>query len=188
MGGRPALAEAPRARYVQTMATLLDTLLSRWFLAALLASLVLLGIAHAFETFGHLEPCHLCLQQRSAYWSAASVALIALLIRRFAPGWKLTPWLLALLALCFLAAAAIAIQQAGAEWKWWSAPEGCSGATTVTAADIARAMMGNMTKAPRCDEAPWRFLGLSMAGWDAVAALGLAGLSALAGARAFRKA
>lgn len=184
---RWTLAKRRPARYVLGMATLLDTLLARWFLAALIASLALLGIAHAFEAFGHLEPCHLCLQQRDAYWSAASVALVGLLIRRFAPGWKLTPWLEALLVLCFLAAAAIAVQQAGAEWKWWPAPEGCSGATTVTAADIARAMMGNMTRAPRCDEAAWRWLGLSMAGWDAVAALGLAGLSALAAVRSFRK-
>jgi len=164
----------------------IDPILRRWPAIALAASLILLAIAHAFELFGKLEPCHLCLEQRDAYWSAALVALIGLLSARFAPGWRLTPWIEALLVVIFLAGAVIAVQQAGAEWRFWSAPESCSGATTVTAADIARAMQGNMTKAPRCDEAPWRVLGLSMAGWDAVAFAVLALLSAAAARRSFR--
>jgi len=166
--------------------TLIELLLRRWLVVALAASLALLAVAHGFELIGKLEPCHLCLQQRDAYWSAALVALIGLASARFAPGWRLTPWIEALLVLIFLAGAAIAVQQAGAEWKLWSAPESCSGASTVTAADIARAMHGEMTRAPRCDEAPWRFIGLSMAGWDAVAFAVLALLGAAAARRSFR--
>ena len=165
---------------------LFDVVLRRWLIVALVASLALLGVAHGFEIFGKLEPCHLCLEQRDAYWSAALVALIGVIVARFAPGWRLTPALEALLVMIFLAGVAIAVRQAGAEWKLWSAPEGCSGAATVTPADIARAMQGNMTKAPRCDEAPWRFLGLSMAGWDALAFFGLALFSAAAAMRSFR--
>ena len=37
-------------------------LLTRWWTAfALAASLAMLGVAHAFEQFGGLEPCYLCL-------------------------------------------------------------------------------------------------------------------------------
>jgi disulfide bond formation protein DsbB len=32
----------------------------------------------------------------------------------------------------------------------------------------------------RCDEAPWSLFGLSMAGWNALASLGLAALGVLA--------
>jgi disulfide bond formation protein DsbB len=170
------------------MATPTDRILRRWPAWALAAALALLAIAHAFQTFGRLEPCHLCLEQRTAYWWAAAIALVGLAARRLSPAAGRWPWVEWLLALAFLSAAAIAIQQAGAEWKWWTAPESCSGATTVTAADIARAMQGTMTRAPRCDEAPWRLLGLSMAGWDALAALALAALSVAAALRRRRPA
>jgi disulfide bond formation protein DsbB len=150
------------------------------------AALGLLASGHSFETFGGLAPCLLCLEQVAAYWWAAGIAAAGLAARRLAPGARRWPWVEALLALAFLAAAAIAVQQAGAEWKWWPAPESCSGAATVTAADIARALQGEMGRAPRCDEAPWRLLGLSMAGWDALAAAGLAALSLAATLRRSR--
>jgi disulfide bond formation protein DsbB len=44
-------------------------------------------------------------------------------------------------------------------------------------------MKGLMGPAPRCDQAAWRFLGLSMAGWNALASLKLAVLSAWAAIR-----
>lgn len=160
----------------------LDTILGRWLAFALAASVLMLAAAHAFETFAGLEPCHLCLQQRDAYWAAIGVALLGLVAGRFMPAVR-GPWFEILLALVFLAGAAVAVQQAGAEWKWWSAPEGCSGATTVTAADILRGLSGKAGRAPRCDEAAGRFLGLSMAGWNALASAGLALFSAAAALR-----
>ena len=42
----------------------MNTLLRQWPAAAFLASAAMLAIAHAFETFGGLAPCTLCLQQR----------------------------------------------------------------------------------------------------------------------------
>lgn len=160
----------------------LDTILGRWLAFALAASVLMLAAAHAFETFAGLEPCHLCLQQRDAYWAAIGVALLGLVAGRFMPAVR-GPWFEILLALVFLAGAAVAVQQAGAEWKWWSAPEGCSGATTVTAADILRGLSGKAGRAPRCDEAAGRFLGLSMAGWNALASAGLGLFSAAAALR-----
>jgi disulfide bond formation protein DsbB len=38
-------------------------------------------------------------------------------------------------------------------------------------------MRGLKSAAPRCDVAPWRFLGLSMAGWNALISLKLTGWS-----------
>src|SRR5512146_1723101 len=165
-----------------TMAPI-DPILRRWLPAALLASLAMLAIAHAFETFGGYAPCHLCLQQRDAYWAAAAIALAGLVAHRTVPAFRRWPVFEVLLALAFLAGGAIAVQQAGAEWKWWPGPEGCSGVRLVTTADILRGLAGKGGPAPRCDVAAWRFLGLSMAGWNAVASAGLVGLSLWAAAR-----
>ena len=104
---------------------MLTLIARRWLLLALLISAAMLAIAHAFERFGGFAPCHLCLEQREVYWVAMGICAVGLALQRFE---RLRPWILAILALAFLAGAAIAIQQAGAEWKFWSAPEGCSGA------------------------------------------------------------
>jgi len=50
-------------------------LLTRWWTAfALAAALAMLGAAHAFERFGGLPPCSLCLKQREVYWAAVAIA------------------------------------------------------------------------------------------------------------------
>ena len=162
---------------------LIDPILRRWLAAALLASLSMLAIAHAFETFGGLAPCHLCLQQRTAYWAAAAIAVAGLAAQRGVPALRRWPLFEILLALAFLAGGAIAVQQAGAEWKWWAGPEGCSGVRLVTTADILRGLSGKGGAAPRCDVAAWRFLGLSMAGWNALVSAGLVALSVWAAIR-----
>jgi disulfide bond formation protein DsbB len=156
---------------------MLTLIARRWLLLALLTSAAMLATAHAFERFGGFAPCHLCLQQREVYWAAIGVCAVGLALQRFK---RLRPWILAILALVFLAGAAIAIQQAGAEWKFWSAPEGCSGARAATAADLAALLSNKPMTTPRCDEAAWRMFGLSMAGWNALASLALAALSGLA--------
>ena len=52
--------------------------LTRWWTVfALAASLSLLAAAHAFERFGGLAPCNLCLKQREVYWVAVAIALTA---------------------------------------------------------------------------------------------------------------
>jgi disulfide bond formation protein DsbB len=48
---------------------------------------------------------------------------------------------------------------------------------------MAELLGGAKIRPPACDEAPWVFLGLSMAGWNALVSLALAGLSAAAALR-----
>jgi disulfide bond formation protein DsbB len=57
---------------------IISTSLSRWPMLALAASLAMLAAAHAFEKFGNMPPCALCLHQREAYWAAVAVSLLAL--------------------------------------------------------------------------------------------------------------
>jgi len=157
---------------------LLNPILDRWRLFALIAAAAMLGIAHAFETFGGYAPCTLCLRQREAYWVAGAVAAASLVLVRL-PGARLwRPLTLAALAMIFLAGAGIAAYHAGVEWKFWPGPTTCSSAGGgVSAADMRDLLAGARVRPPACDQAAWVFAGLSMAGWNALAALGLTGLS-----------
>jgi disulfide bond formation protein DsbB len=152
--------------------------LNAWPFAALAASAIMLAIAHAFQTFDHLAPCHLCLKQREAYWIAMALAAV------FSGLWLAGRRLAALrvggvvLALAFLYGAYWAGFQAGAEWKWWPAPESCASAGPVSSGAMAAFLRGTGGfSGPRCDQATWVFLGLSMAGWNFLISLGLAKLS-----------
>lgn len=169
------------------MPTALNPLLRYWAIFAFAASAAMLAVAHAFQTFGGLAPCTLCLQQRDVYWTAIVVAAVALIAGRTPARPLLKPVFAAALVLVFAAGAAIAARHAGAEWKWWPGPATCSGAGGgVDATALANLMHGAKLAAPRCDEAAWVFLGLSMAGWNFLISLGLMGLSALAFLRSRR--
>ncbi len=164
-----------------------DIFLARWPLVALLASALMLAIAHAFQTFGGLEPCALCLRQREVYWTAMGVAAAALVLGRFREGRPLAAWGAGLLAAVFLLGAGVAAYHAGVEWKWWPGPTTCTGGSTANAADLMAALGGKQVRAPSCDRAAWVFAGLSMAGWNAIASLILAAGSVVAALRGPRR-
>jgi disulfide bond formation protein DsbB len=166
----------------------LDTLFKRWPYVALVVSAAMLAVAHAFQSFGGLEPCHLCLKEREVYWAAMAVSALAIaagLTRFRAPAPRLASLALALV---FAYGTGLAAFHAGAEWKWWPAPEGCSSTGPVAMAALKALLAGAGAKAPACDQAPWVFLGLSMAGWNCLISAGLTGLSLTAAARRGRPA
>ncbi|MBI1407373.1 MAG: disulfide bond formation protein B [Caulobacter sp.] len=168
---------------------LIALVLRHWPETALLSAALMLGIAHAFETFGHLMPCTLCLKQREVYWVAMAVAAIAIVIRRTPLGLRAAPWLDALLGLIFLYGAGLAAYHAGVEWKWWPGPTTCAsgGGGTGTSADQMRALLnGTNAAGPACDKAAWVFLGLSMAGWNVLVSLKLVVWSLIAAINAPR--
>ena len=166
------------------MSSVVRPVLKLWPLAAACASAAMLAIAHAFERFGGLQPCTLCFYQRDVYWTALAVGIAGFALS------YMRPWIgrgaAIVLILVFLTGAGIAAYHAGAEWKWWPGPTTCSGGgnSHVGAADLSAFLNGAKYAAPRCDEAQWRMLGLSMAGWNVLCSLGLAGISLAA---AFRK-
>jgi disulfide bond formation protein DsbB len=157
------------------MKTFLDRL-KPWPLFALIASLGMLAAAHAFEHFGGMAPCALCLKQREAYWIAAGVSAAALVLGF----WRRDPAALramnALLVVAFVAGAAVAGFHAGVEQKWWPGLASCTGGVVNVDADLLGALTAPM-QASSCDAIPWSFAGLSMAAWNMVIALGLALLS-----------
>lgn len=162
--------------------SLLRTVTRHWAAWALFASAVMLAIAHAFETFGGLAPCLLCLKQREVYWAAMGVAAAGLVLQYLFRRPALVRLVSAALALVFLVGMGIAIWHAGAEWKWWPGPEACAvdPKATFSAGGIDDFLGGAEQKTPSCDVALWHFLGLSMAGWNVLISLKLAVLSVLA--------
>ena len=148
-------------------------LLTRWWTAfALAASLALLGVAHAFERFGGLAPCNLCLKQREVYWGAAAIALTATLWHLVSRGSRGTPRIAAfLLAVVFTTGAITALFHMGGG--------------DVSLESLAALALGTApVQAPvYCDAVTWRFLGLSMAGWNLLISAALAVFSLLAAKR-----
>jgi disulfide bond formation protein DsbB len=78
------------------------------------------------------------------------------------------------IALAFLVNAGLGIYHAGVEWKLWPGPDTCAGGFDLQWGE------GGIVDTPviRCDEASWRFLWLSFAGWNAVVSAALAALAA----------
>ncbi len=142
-----------------------------WPLLAAVAAALMLAVAHAFETFGGYPPCELCLKQRDIYWLiawAGSLLYIAVMVRP-----HILRAVCGLLAALFLAECALAAYHAGVEWKWWPGPTSCTsaGVHAISVADMSNLLSGKPQHIIQCDVAAWRFLGLSMAGWNALAAL-----------------
>lgn len=143
-----------------------------------LASAGMLAAAHAFERFGGYEPCALCLTQREAHWMALASAIVGSVILAFRP--ELRKVVPALLAALFTAGAVVAIYHAGIEWKLWPLPAGCQAGGAATSEGLAEILRGDTVRFVECDEAAWTLGGVSMAGWNALVSLGLAGLGLFA--------
>ena len=123
----------------------------------------------AFEHLGGYIPCKLCLGQRVPYYVAIPISLLATVtVWRELPQ-SLNRILFAVVALLMAYAMYLGIQHAGVEWQWWEGPGDC-GATAGNLSNDAGSLLKQLqtTKAPACDEAAGRFLGLSFAGWNVV--------------------
>jgi disulfide bond formation protein DsbB len=161
----------------------LDLMPRRWPIFALAIAAAMLAVAQAFETFGHLAPCHLCLQQREVYWVAIGVAGLgglAMLARLPAALARLDSLVLAAV---FAVGAYLAGFHAGAEWHWWSAPVTCASSGPVKLSALKALLAGGGAHQPACDQAAWVFLGLSMAGWNFLVSVWLVAASLAAALR-----
>jgi disulfide bond formation protein DsbB len=136
-----------------------------------------IAMAWGFQLFAGMSPCPLCLQQRWPYYAAIPLAFLLYLQGSRSFTW-LRPGLL-LIALIMSAGAALALYHAGVEWRWWQGPQSCAAAAGGLSGGLPDLSTARVV---RCDEAPWRFLGLSFAGWNFLVSVFLACL-ALFGAR-----
>ena len=151
-------------------------------LIALLLPAALLTGAFGSQYFGHLYPCELCWWQRYAHMVGFALAVLAFSAPALAPRAR-TFTLLAALAIA--ASGAIGVYHAGVEAKIF---EGFTTCTALPKATSTAELLKQITHAPlvRCDEVQFRFLGISMAGWNAILSLGGAALVLLLSLKARR--
>jgi len=142
-----------------------------------LGSAALLAGAFAFEYIGAMAPCQLCLWQRWPHAIAVGIMLGALALRKG----RLLP-LLGMAAA--LTTAAIGGFHVGVEQGWWEGLAACT-ASSLAGVSVADLLNPNVSVgAPiRCDAIAWQMFGISMAGWNMLVSLGLAGLWGLAAMR-----
>ena len=132
----------------------------------------LLG-AFGFQYLGNMPPCPLCIWQRWPHAAAVLLGIAALTLGR-----RLGRTAMLAGAGALLVGVGIAAYHVGIEQGWWQGPTSC------TAPQFGSMTPGQMLDAlraapvVRCDEIPWSLAGVSMAGWNALVSLGLAGLFA----------
>lgn len=145
-------------------------------LIAAAGSLALMLGALGFQYLGGLPPCKLCIWQRYPHVLAIGIGLIALRVSSAALAW--------LGAAAALATAAVGGYHTGVERGWWDGPTTCS--SQPVGGLSTDQLMDQIMSAPlvRCDDVAWSLMGLSMASWNMIASLVLAGIWIAAARRA----
>lgn len=139
-----------------------------------------------FEYVLDIKPCPMCLEQRYAYYLLIVLgAVLALAAPRLPRAVAIAG--LAIMALAAFGNSIYGAFHAGVEWGYWPGPASCSGSVPNLggAADLLKRL--DTVKVIRCDEVQWRFLGLSLAGYNFLIS-GLMGLIALFGINRMRMA
>lgn len=125
-----------------------------------------------------IQPCELCLAQRYAYYLVVPLAaLIAIAAAKDAPRGALVAGL-AVVALATFGNSGLAAYHSGVEWGFWPGPTACTGpvGNLGNAGDLLSRL--DTVKVVRCDEVQWKFLGLSLAGYDVLISLLMAAIAA----------
>jgi disulfide bond formation protein DsbB len=153
---------------------------------AVIAAATLAG-AWFFQLVLDIRPCPLCLEQRYAYYLAIPLGvLVALAAAKDAPRAVLYAGL-AVLAAAALGNAWLAAYHAGVEWHFWQGPTDCTGpvGNLGSAGNLLERL--DTVKVIRCDEVQWRFLGLSLAGYNVLISLLMAAIAAWGIARSAKR-
>ena len=141
-----------------------------------------LGAALLFQYAGGYAPCVLCHYQRWPHIAVIVLAALAFLLwRRRANG---PPAVFGFVcAAILLAGLGVSLYHVGVEQGVFAGPTSCSSA--LGGALSVEELRERLLAAPivRCDEIVWSFLGLSMAGWNAVICFALAAYAIIMGLR-----
>ena len=140
-------------------------------IALLLPSALLLG-ALGSQYLGGLHPCEMCYWQRWPH--GAAMVLAALAFTAPAPSQR-SRILTLLAALAIAVSGAIGVYHAGVEIGVF---QGITTCTAMATGGSTEELLRQITQAPliRCDQVQFSFLGISMAGWNAILSLGGAGV------------
>jgi disulfide bond formation protein DsbB len=133
---------------------------------AILVPAGLLAGAWGSEIWGGLHPCEMCWWQRYGHLAGLAFAVLAVLLgRRMPDRGRSLVWLA---ALGILASGLIGAYHAGVEAKVFEGFTQCT--ATAGGGGSTEDLLKQIMNAPltRCDQIQWEFLGISMAGWNAI--------------------
>ena len=156
-------------------------------LAIMLIAAATLSGAWFFQLVLEILPCPMCLEQRYAYYFAVPfAALVAVAAAKGAPRGVVLAGL-AILALAALSNVVFGSYHAGVEWKLWPGPTDCAGSGFNPGK--AGSLFDNLDKVKviRCDEVQFRFLGISLAGYNALISALMAAIAAWGMARTAKR-
>ena len=130
---------------------------------------ITVGSALFFQYVGGFIPCALCLQERIPYYVSIPIALAAFAAAAGRAPATITRLLLLAIGLIMVVSLYLAVFHAGVEWHLWQGPTDCAQVAggDLGSGDLLAAI--DAIRPPSCSEAAARFLGLSFAGWNAVA-------------------
>lgn len=135
--------------------------------AVLLLSVLVIGGALFFEYGLGLVPCEICLLERWPWYAAIVASGAVLALRRKLPAATL------IFALLFLVSGGLGFYHVGVETHVFAGPDACTapklGSGSVD--DLLKQLRA--TPVVRCDEPQWSLFGISLAGWNLVASLGM---------------
>ena len=120
---------------------------------------LILSSVHLLEILG-FEPCDLCLKQRWPWY----ISLVLAIVPNFIFQHKNSIFLLLISLLLFLGAV-FAGWHAGIEWYLWEGPKTCV-TQTIDYSNNLLEKLKSTSPAPQCNQASFRVLGLSLAGYN----------------------
>jgi disulfide bond formation protein DsbB len=133
--------------------------------------------AFFFQYVLGLPPCPLCLEQRTAYYVSIPMAALILLGVSVGSSYKVAILALVVIAGFMFWNAGLGVYHSGVEWQWWAGPQDCAGPLTDIGSRGGLLEQLQSVRVVRCDEAAWRFLGLSLAGYNALISFALAAIA-----------
>ena len=141
---------------------------ARWL--ALLVPAALLAGAYGSQFWGGLYPCEMCYWQRWPHFAAIALALLSFALQKMADKGRSFVWLA---ALAILVSGSIGAYHAGVEVGIF---EGITQCTAGGSGGSTEDILNDILSRPiiRCDEVQFSFLGISMAGWNAILSIGFA--------------
>jgi disulfide bond formation protein DsbB len=136
-----------------------------------LGSAVILLSAFGFQYLGGLAPCVMCLWQRWPHAAAIVLGAVGAVIP--------SAIIVALGALSMIGNAGIALYHTGVERDWWDGPNTCGQSAAQDLSSLSASALLDTSTGPQlvlCDQVAWSMFGLSMASWNGIACLVLAGI------------
>ena len=159
--------------------------LQRWvgeraipLLVAAASAGLLLG-AYLSQHVGGLHPCPLCLVQRYPHFAVLELGFLAAI----AAGGRARAGLLVLCVLALLVTCGYGVYHVGVEQGWFESA--CAAPVSGGSLEDIKAQIMD-APLTRCDEVPWSLIGVSLAGWNAIASAVMAAVAAYGAVRLWR--